>query len=199
MGQIIAGVLIPTTSHRTRYSGIGIALHWLTTLLVVTQFALAELWGFTPRPTRHLMIVTHLSFGIVLTLVLIVRIAWRLTSGRCVPAASTGRGAPISKTMHLTLYVLLATEAMLGFTLRWSGHQPMSFFGLAIPSPFASLSQFAHRLMGTSHDRIAWAIVFLATGHALTAAFRHFVLRDHVLWRMLPGRSSFSSATDPQQ
>jgi hypothetical protein len=41
--------------------------------------------------------------------------------------------------------------------------------------------------MGVAHEWIAWIIIVLATGHALAALFRHFVLRDDVLWRMLPG------------
>jgi cytochrome b561 len=192
----VAGARTGMTDDPARHGGVAMTLHWLTTLLVLTQFGLAEFWGFAPRPTKHLMIVTHLSLGIVLILVLILRIGWRLTSGRRVPSASTGWLAPASKAMHLSLYVLLATEAVLGFALRWSGRQPMSFFGLAIPSPFAPLSKFAHRLMDTAHDWIAWAIILLATGHALTALFRHFVLRDEVLWRMLPGRPSVSSAAD---
>jgi len=50
-------------------------LHWLTAFLVVTQFLLAWFWGFAGRPLRHSMIAAHMSFGILLTAVLLIRIA----------------------------------------------------------------------------------------------------------------------------
>jgi cytochrome b561 len=170
----------------TRYDGISMTLHWLTTLLVLTQFGLAELWGFAPRPTRHLMVAAHMSFGILLTLVLIVRIAWRLTLGHRVRSATVGWIERAAKAVHYVLYGLLATEAVLGFLLRWSGNEAMNFFGLPISPPFAPFSKPAHQLVGGAHDWIAWTIIILAVGHALAALFHHFVLQDDVLWRMLP-------------
>jgi cytochrome b561 len=91
-----------------------------------------------------------------------------------------------SKLVHSLLYVLLAAEAALGFVLRWSGDQAMSFFGLLIAPPFAPFSRPAHHLVGEVHDWIGWTIITLAAGHASAALFHHFVLRDGVLRRMLP-------------
>ena len=185
---VVAATRIAAGDDRTRYDSFAITLHWLTALLVLTQFGLAELWGFAPRPTRHLMIVAHMSFGILLTLVLIVRIAWRLTPGHQVRAATAGWVELASKTVQYVLYGLLAAQAVLGFVLRWSGNEAMSFFGLPIPPPFAPFSKPAHHLVGEAHNWIGWTIIILAAGHALAALFHHFVLRDDVLWRMLPGR-----------
>lgn len=169
-------------------------LHWLTALLVLTQFALAELWGFAPRPGRHLMIVAHMSFGILLTLVLILRIGWRFTPGHRVRDAVSGWVVKASKGMQFLLYGLLAAEAVLGFLLRWSGKEAMSFFGLPIPPPFAPFSKPAHHLVGEAHDWIAWTVIILAAGHAFAALFHHFVQHDDVLWRMLPGRRAAREA-----
>jgi cytochrome b561 len=182
---------VAARSDRTRYDGLAMALHWLTAGLVLAQFCLGEVWGLAPRPSRHLMIVTHLSFGIVLTTVLIVRIVWRLAPGRPVRGDGAGWMAVAAKAMHGGLYGLLAAEAVTGFLLRWSSTQPMSFLGLPIASPFPPFSKAFHRGMGVVHDWMAWTIIVLAAGHALAALFRHFVLRDGVLRRMLPGvRSS---------
>ena len=87
----LAATRVAAGDDRTRYDDFAIALHWLTVLLVLAQFGLAELWGLAARPTRHVMIVTHTSFGILLTLVLVVRIAWRLTPGHRVRPARPDR------------------------------------------------------------------------------------------------------------
>src|SRR3954453_20512265 len=123
---------VPAGDDRTRYDDFAITLHWLTVLLVLAQFALAELWDLSERPTRHVMIVTHMSFGILLALVLVVRIAWRLTPGHRVRHAATGWVDLASEAVHYLLYGLLAAEAVLGFVLRWSGDEAVSVVGLDI-------------------------------------------------------------------
>ncbi len=171
---------------RTVYDNVSVVLHWLTALLVLSQFVLAETWEWFVRPTRHLMIVTHMSFGIILSLVIVVRLVWRLIPGHQVPAAVSGLTETASKVVHYLLYAMLAAEAVLGFMLRWAGDESMSFFGLLIPPPFAPFSKDAHHQIGELHELNGWAIVILAAGHACAALYHHYVLRDRVLSRMLP-------------
>jgi cytochrome b561 len=174
---------------RTQYDSFSILLHWITVILVLAQFGLAQTWGFAPKPTRHLMIVSHMSFGILLSAVLIVRIGWRLLPGHESPAAAVGWIERAAKGGHYLLYALLVSEAVLGFVLRWSGNESMSFFGLPIPSPFAPTDKATHHAIGEAHDFIGWTIIVIAAVHAAAALFHHFVLRDDVLKRMLPGKA----------
>jgi len=171
---------------RTQYDAFAIALHWLTVALVLVQFILGVTWGWFPKPTRHLMIATHMSLGIVLSAVIVVRIVWRLIPGHQMPAAVSGWVEIASKAVHYLLYVMLVAEAILGFVLRWSGNEAMSFFGLQIPPPFAQFSKPMHRLIGDLHEWNGWAIVILAAGHAAAALYHHYHLHDRVLARMLP-------------
>lgn len=171
---------------RTYYDTFSISLHWLTALLVIIQFVLAVTWGVFPRPTRHLLIVTHMSLGIILTAVIAIRIVWRLTPGHAVAAATTGWVEVASKAVHYLLYAMLAAEAALGFIQRWSGGESMSFFGMMIPPPIDPFSKPMHQLIGEIHEWNGWAIVILAAGHAAAALYHHYVLRDSVLGRMLP-------------
>ena len=185
-GRVAAGKLSGANGPM-RHDAFTITLHWLTAVLVVAQFVLAEFWGFAPRPIRGLMIGTHMSFGILLTAIVVLRIGWRLTGGSRISNASDATEL-LSRAVHYLLYGLLAAEAVLGFTLRWSGGEDMHFFGLLIPPPFAPFSRPAHQLVGEAHNLIAWAIIVLAAGHAAAALFHHYVLRDDVLGRMLPAR-----------
>lgn len=186
--RIVTATRIAAGDDRTRYDTIAITLHWLTVALVLIQFGLAELWGYFPRAPRHLMIVAHMSFGILLTLVVVARIAWRLAPGHQVSAAASGPAEVAAKAVHYLLYGLLCVQAALGFVLRWSGNEGMSFFGLLLPPPFAPFSKPAHALVGDAHNWVGWTIIVLAAGHAAAALFHHFVLSDDVLRRMLPGR-----------
>jgi cytochrome b561 len=168
------------------YDKVAITLHWLTAILVLIQFALGQTWGWFPRPTRHLMIVTHMSFGIILTVVILARVAWRFVLRHHVRSLETGLVRLASTTVHYVLYALLATEAVLGFLSRWEGNEAMSFFGLQIPPPIApSGEKLAHQLQDI-HNWVGWTIVILALGHALAALYHYYFLKDRVLGRMLP-------------
>jgi cytochrome b561 len=182
-----AATRIAAGDDRTRYDPVAQALHWTTVVLVLANFVLSLIWGDFARPTRRLMVTAHMSFGILLALVVIARIVWRLVPGHQVPPAVSGLTELASKAVHYLLYVLLIVLAGLGFVLRWSGGEAMSFFGLQIPSPMATVSRGANHLIGDVHKYVGWTIVALAAGHAAAALYHHFVVKDGVLRRMLPG------------
>jgi len=173
---------------RDRYDAFSIIVHWSTAFLVIIQFLFAEFWDFFPHPVKHLMIVTHMSLGIVLTVVLAARIIWRLTPGHAVRDAGTGILEKAAKVMHLALYVLLTLQMPLGFLTRWTDNHPLDFFGLMIPSPLGSFSEATGRFVDQLHDINAWVIMGLAAAHALAALFHHYVMDDNVLRRMMPAR-----------
>lgn len=177
-----------TQGEPLRYDDVTIALHWATALLVLTQFALAELWPFFPRPERHLMVIAHMSFGIVLGVMVASRVTWRLASGRRVQTVFANWMDVSAKIVHWMLYGLLLVQAVLGFLMRWSGDEAMSFFGLQIPPPFAPWSKAAQHLTGETHEKIGWAIIILAAGHVGAAIYHQRVLRDGVVARMMPRR-----------
>ena len=171
---------------RTVYDTVSIVLHWLTAALVLTQFVLAETWDWFARPTHSTMVVLHMSFGIVLSAVVVIRIVWRMMPGHQAAPAVTGWADIASRAVHFLLYAMLVAEAVLGFVLRWAGDESMSFFGLLLPPPFAPFSKAAQHLIEELHELNGWAIIILAAGHTAAALYHHYVLRDPVLSRMLP-------------
>jgi cytochrome b561 len=177
---------VGATATRTRYDGVSIALHWVTAALIIGLFGLALVWEDFSRPVRTQLIGLHLTLGILLTVTLVWRIAWRLTPGHQVQAAVTGWTERASKAVQALLYVLLAGQVVLGFVARWTAGRPMLFFGLEIPSPLPKVPHPVTDQLEQVHNWVAWTIVILALGHGAAALFHHFVLRDEVLVRMLP-------------
>ena len=173
-----------------RYDPPAMALHWLTALLVVTLWTLAQAWDFLQRgtPARHELQALHVSLGLVLIVVLAARLAWRAGPSRRLPPAATGVVELAARGTHYLLYALLIAEVVLGVCLRWSSPDPLSFFGLfTIPSPFAFTKEQG-RTIHEIHEWVGNGILILAALHAVAALFHHFWLRDDVLLRMLPGR-----------
>jgi len=172
---------------KTNYDNVAITLHWLTALLVVVQFALAVTWDEFPRDTRENLQGVHVSLGVLLTAVVVARIAWRLMPGHQRPAIVSGWVKLASKAVHYLLYVLLVVQAGLGFAWRWGQGHDVAFFGLfAIPGPYGALARPTRHLLAEFHEKVGWAIVIIAFGHALAALYHHYRLHDRVLGRMFP-------------
>lgn len=168
------------------YDGVAIALHWLTAALVIVQFALGQTWGWFDRPTHRFMVQTHMTLGILLLAVVLARIAWRFVLGNKVQPLQTGFVRAASTTVHYLFYLLLLTEAALGFMARWEGNEEMIFFGLRIPGPFTGAGKAVAHQLEDIHNWVGWAIIVLAVVHAAGAIYHHVVLKDRVLKRMLP-------------
>ena len=171
----------------TRYDNLQIILHWTTVVLVVVLYSLAQVWGFLRKPTSDPLVEVHISLGMLLAGVTFVRIFWRLSFARRLPAAETGVMELAAKLGQATLYLLLIAVVGLGFCMHWVAKGDVSFFGLfAIPSPYPVNQGLAQELL-PFHYWIATVLIVVAGGHACIALFHGFVLRDGVLQRMLPG------------
>jgi cytochrome b561 len=172
-----------------RYDPNTIALHWATAGIAIFLFLSAEFWDFFPKPEKHFLIISHMSLGILLAAILIIRIIWRLTAGIHIPETSPtllDRGA---KALHILLYVLLVAQMPLGLSTRWTDNQPLNVFGLLIASPLGTISKTTGHLVDQIHDINAWVIMGLAAVHAIAALVHHYFLHDDVLQRMLPSKS----------
>jgi cytochrome b561 len=160
--------------------------HWMTALLVVLLFGTSLVWNYiTPhdRSWRPILESTHVSLGILFSILILVRVIWRLTGMRRLPAEA-GLAGVLSRIMYAVLYVLLVAESVLGFVLRWAQGEDFTFFGLfPIPVLMAQNRDLA-RALEDWHNWVGWAIVILALGHAAAALVHHYVLKDQVLERM---------------
>ena len=177
----------------TAYDGVAIAMHWATAFLVFANFAIAETRDWFAKPTHDLMESTHMSFGVLLSAVIVARIVWRLIPGHQVSSLGAGWIRLAAKGTHYLLYVLLIAEAVLGFAFRWGAGRPMAFFGTGIPPLIGAIEKPLRSELLHFHEWIGWAIVILALLHALAALYHHYVLKDRVLERMLPGGTARSN------
>ena len=178
----------PVSQDKVRYDRVTMAFHWLTALLVVSQWLGAQVIDWFPRgPLRVDARSVHITMGVLLTLLLAGRILWRLTAGRRLPLADRGALNVVAKATHWALYLLLIAMVMLGILLTWSrGDSIFNLFSLPVLDP--SNKDLRNQLEGL-HNTVGYMILGLAGVHALAALVHRFVWRDGVLGRMLPGRS----------
>ena len=172
------------------YTGTAKALHWAIVALLIVQFVLAWAMPDIKRDTKpDTLINLHLSFGALIVAVAIVRLGWRLTHREPEPHD----GLPpwqvqSARIMHWLLYLLLFVVPILGWmNASWRGF-PVTVFGLFdLPKLMATRAP-GFRWTGDVHGLLAnYAMLALVGLHAAAALYHHFVRRDGVLQRMLPG------------
>lgn len=178
---------------RKRYDAFSITLHWLTAGCVIFLFASAHIWKLLERgtPLRKGLQSLHISFGILLSAIILARLGWRISAAfspsrkmEKVPMPGAFRIA--AHATHGVLYLLLIAQATLGFLFRWAQGEPFWFFNIIeIPDLF-NIDPMLRRTFGMLHNNVAWALVILAGAHAAAALLHHYVLRDGTLRRMLP-------------
>ena len=177
------------------YDGVSILLHWLTAVLVGTLWTLGQCFSYFPRGApRHAALSLHILLGITLGAVVLVRIAWRSSAGRRLPAADSGWAGRLAKSAHHGLYVLLVVTVALGLSRVWlQGAHVFDWFAFARP---AFSTRALTRTVGGLHGDFADIVVILAGLHAAAALAHHYFLRDSVLQRMLPRKNKNRTDTE---
>jgi cytochrome b561 len=165
------------------------AIHWMVFLLVIGLYGLTYVVDLFPRgdPSSDIVWWLHISFGLLLFALVILRVGLRLLNGAPeLPSEMMLFERWLAKVAHLLLYALLAAIPILGILLTWFRGDALSFFSLfTIPAPF-SADRATAGFIKELHSLCANLILALAGLHAAAALWHHFVRKDDVLKRMLP-------------
>lgn len=171
------------------YTGTAKALHWLILALLVAQFVVAWTMPHIGRNTPVTTLISlHFSFGVVILVVAVVRLAWRVTHGEPKPEDGVPPWQVSSaRIIHWLLYLLLFVIPVLGWiNASWRG-MPVSMFGLTLPQLVVTRAP-GWGWTGDIHALLAnYAMLGLVGVHVAAALYHFLIRRDRVLQRMLPG------------
>jgi cytochrome b561 len=178
-------VRVPFATQGLRHARTTIVLHWLTALLIVALWTIGQTIDFAPKGALRVDYRSiHMTLGVTLGMVLIVRLVWRTTRGGMLPALQQGMMLLVARATHWLLYALLVVTVTLGVLNIWA--QGDSVYNLVtVPQWHPGDRLFVHRI-GDWHALAANAVLIVAGLHSAAALFHHFVLRDATLRRMLP-------------
>jgi cytochrome b561 len=175
----------------TRYPASFRAIHWATVLCVLFAYGVtyAEALFARGTPERAMVWWLHISVGLLVLAFTLARVGLHGVVRLPPPSpAVTGLTALAAKGAHIALYLLLLAVPLVGIWLAFLRGTDVSFFGLfSIPSPVA-VDRAAAGNVKEVHEWLANGLLAVAALHAAAALWHHFVRRDDVLTRMLPGR-----------
>lgn len=179
-----------------RYSAVARSLHWLVLLLLIVQFALAWTMPAVHRGTHpETLINLHLSFGLLILALVLLRVLWRLVRTPPPPPADLPIWQhALSRLVHWALYALLVAIPVLGWiNASWRGWRIMFFWLFDLPHLVADdtaplQGPLSGAWTGDLHALLAtWVLLPLVGLHVLAVVYHVVIRRDDILARMLPG------------
>ena len=189
----------PVRDLPSRYGAVAMTLHWLIAAAIIVNLYLGLTAADLPRsdPSKFEMLALHKSIGFTVLALSILRLVWRWMNPVPPPPQGMTRLMRIAGTSaHHFLYFLIIAIPLAGWLMVSSGSQGhgTSVFGLFDWPAFPILTGLPrsaahpwHESFETVHVVLAWAMLFLVPLHILAGLYHHFIRRDNVLMRMLPG------------
>ena len=175
-----------------RYTGVAKALHWLLAVLIFGQIAFGWYLQSVPRktPARTVYVNLHKSTGLALGLLVLVRLAWRLThKAPPLPASVPAWERAAARASHVALYACMLVMPTAGYLASNFSKFGVNLFNAVLLPPWGVDDRRLYALFNTTHVVTSYVFVALITIHVV-AALRHLYLRDGVFMRMWPQRSS---------
>ena len=162
--------------------------HWLVALLVVVQIPAGI--GMTSEPLIGIadpLYILHKGSGSVLLVLVLARIAWRITHA---PPPFEDWMRPGEKrtaaAAHAAIYALLLVMAVSGYVRTAGDGFPIEFLdALGIP-PLIPFMPRAARVMLVVHQFAVIALIILVSAHVSQVLRHQLIERNPVLARMWP-------------
>jgi cytochrome b561 len=190
----------PSSIPPKRYTSVAIALHWVIAIMLVSMV----FYGWWMEGLRDLALAGEMTFGevqaaynwhktagIIILILSLARLAWRLTHPvPPLPASAPGWQNAIARFIHVAFYAVMIGAPIGGWVTASATQFPTHLFNidaLSLPRlPVPQSSEF-YELAGSMHGAGGWVILVLLALHAGAALKHHFVDRDGILQRMIPG------------
>ena len=175
----------------TGYGLVAIVFHWAIAALFAGQVALGIfMTGLADEePAKFGLYQWHKSFGLLILLLALVRLAWRLINRAPVLPA----GVPVweqraARLAHVVLYAAIVLVPVTGWAFVSSsplGIPTFAFYLVLVPHLPVPVSDAAEAVLQGIHTSLALISAAVAIVHIGAALRHHFMLKDAVLRRMI--------------
>lgn len=163
--------------------------HWLSALLLVGSFTLGYVMTeLAMSPTKLKYFSYHKWIGVTVFALAALRLAWRLWArAPALPTAMRAWERHIAAATHGLLYLLLLLVPLSGWLMSSAkGFQTVYLGRWPIPDLIGKNAELGKALQGV-HELLSTLLLLLIALHVLAALKHHFIDRDEVLARMVPG------------
>lgn len=162
-------------------------LHWFIFAFFIGQITLGFVMNdFPDGDEKWKLFNLHKALGMIALLVIVLRLFWRFLNivpkDPIMPEWQKKSAQSVIWALYLTMLIIPIS----GYLMSTLGGHPIGIFDLFVIDPIMkdpAISKFASKI----HEYSIWVIIGFVGLHILGAFYHHFVLKDNVLRRMLPG------------
>ena len=173
-----------------RYTGIAMSLHWLIALMILLSLGVGlYMVELKLSPTKLQLYSWHKWAGVTIFALVVIRCVWRLThTPPPLPADLPRWQQLVAETTHYVLYALMIAIPLTGWLMSSAkGFQTVYFGVLPIPDLITKNKELGETL-NLVHRYLNYTLIAIIAAHIGAAIKHHFIDKDDVLRRMLPGR-----------
>ena len=172
---------------RLQYGTTAKVFHWLIVALLLVQYLIGWLMPDIHRGPPGIPMIFHISFGILILMLIVLRFAWRLAHP-VVPESSLPPWQQLSsEAVHWLLYGLVMATTVTGWVFASFRGWGVSFFFMTPIPMLAAENAAAGKAIDGLHQAMGWALLAVIGIHVASALVHIFVYRDRIMQRMLPG------------
>ena len=173
-----------------RYGPIAQTLHWVIAAMIFAMFGLGYYMEDLPLGQQKLELYSlHKSLGITIFTLAILRLLWRLTHpAPPLPAHMAEWEKTAAHVNHFAIYALIFVQPTIGFLQSNAANFPVVVWD-TIPLPaLIGTNEALGEQLAALHSIVGNVLAVLILIHIAAALRHHFIVKDDVLRRMLPGR-----------
>ena len=176
-----------------KYHPLARVIHWLMALGFAFMWGCGytmTTWVEDDSPLEELLFDLHISVGVTLLALLVLRIVVRIAkSAPPLPDTIKGIERVAAHLGHFALYAFPLLVISLGWAETNFGGHTVQWFSIEMPSIFPEAGEFWQDWSEILHMWMAYTMLVIAVGH-VAAAYKHRWIDGHdVIPRMTFGRS----------
>ncbi len=164
------------------------AIHWIMAAIILGMLPLGFMLDRLPDGfVKNAAYEVHKSFGILVLLLAVARLVLRLLFGAPLPEPTlTDLQRRLSASVHHLIYVLIFVAPISGYVATSMCCAPVNLFWI-VPMPIqVSGAETLMKAIFLVHKLATYALGGLVAAHIGAALMHAILLRDGVIWRMLP-------------
>ncbi len=174
-------------TERLQYGATAKLFHWLIVALLLVQYPIGWLMPDVHAGPPGAPMTFHVSFGITILALIVVRFAWRLAHPVAPESSLSAWQRLTSAAVYWALYAVVLTTTVTGWLFASFRGWSISFFYF-VPLPMlASKSEANIKAFDGFHQAMEWTLLVLIGIHVVAALVHLFIYRDRIMQRMLPG------------
>ncbi len=172
-----------------RYTKTAKGLHWLMAVLFFGMLGLGfYMQGLPLSPDKLKLYSWHKWVGVTVFLLALFRIAWRVTHQPPPLPGSMPRLIQIAAHAgHHMLYMLMFLIPLSGWLMSSAKGFQTVWFGILPLPDLIEKNKLLGDLLQTVHVSLNYLFIAVLIGHIGAALKHHFIDKDDILTRMLPG------------